>query len=129
MSLIPFEAHSSFTVSGATKSGKSTWIRRLLKNSDKMFTSPKPSKIVYCYGVYDPSYGKLPDGTQLHEGLPSKALVERWTSREEHLVLILDDLMSSVVKNDEMEQLLFKNRNGIYQRSYRTLYRIYMRYV
>jgi len=102
---MPFDAHSSFTISGATKSGKSTWIRRLLKNNDKMFKTPKPSKIIYCYGVYDPSYSLLPQGTQLHEGLPTKSLVEKWTSREKHLVLILDDLMSSVVKNDEMEEL------------------------
>lgn len=103
MSLLPFQAHSSFVVSGSTKSGKSTWIRRLLKGG--VFTSPKPSRIVYCYGVYDPSYAKLPHGTELHEGIPTKVDVIKWTENEAHLLLVLDDLMSSVIKNDEMEQL------------------------
>ena len=108
MSLSPFDPYSSFVVCGATKSGKSTWVRRLLKEKNHVFNDVVPTNIRYCYGAHDPSYEHLIEDDQeitLHEGLPSKARVLDWCKGQEHLLVVLDDLMSDVVSSKDVEEL------------------------
>ena len=104
MSLAPFDPYSSLVISGATKSGKSTWVKRLIKEREHVFTEPKPTTIHYCFGTYDPEY-ELLDDVVLHEGLPRKEDVMKWCADEDHLLIVIDDLMSDVVKSKEIEEL------------------------
>ena len=56
--MIPFKNACLISVSRQTGSGKSEFIRRLLKHKEEMF-SPAPDKILYCYGVYQPLFDKM----------------------------------------------------------------------
>lgn len=79
--------------SGATQTGKTTWLLRLLENVDKMFDKPI-DRIIWCYGI---DTGNFPQHSriQLHEGPPDMQMLEG----KDHKLLILDDLMSYYVKN------------------------------
>ena len=108
MSLTPFDPYSSFVVCGATKSGKSTWVRRLLKERKHVFDGIAPTSIRYCYGTYDPSYEHLTRNdseVSIHKGLPSKDQVLDWCKDQEHLLVVIDDLMSDVVASRDVEEL------------------------
>ena len=108
MSLAPFDPYCSFVVCGATKSGKSTWIKRLLKERNHVFEAIAPTRVRYCYGTYDPSYEHLTHNDQevsIHEGLPTKQQVLDWCKGQEHLLVVIDDLMSDVVTSRDIEEL------------------------
>lgn len=105
--MLEFKVPSTFSISGTTGSGKTTWIFKLLKHSDQMF-SIKPKKILYCYGIwqnlFDKIEKKIPNIT-FHEGLPSSHQINELTSNQEHNIIILDDLMMECVKNKDIELL------------------------
>ena len=103
---LPFEAASTACVSGATKSGKSTWLFRLLRNKNVMFSEPV-NKILYCYGIYQDTFDSMKkevEGIEFLEGIPSRAEVENFADGMHNLV-ILDDLSEGVVKDPDMERL------------------------
>lgn len=104
--MFPFQACSTISITGATGSGKSSWVFKLLKAKDVMFTEP-PVSILYCYGVYQPLFDdmekNLPQIT-FHEGLPSRTTIEDFTDGN-HNIVLLDDLMTQVVSNRDIENL------------------------
>ena len=59
--------------------------------------------IRYCYGVYDPAYEDL--NVDLHQGLPTKETIDKWSRDCPHLLVVLDDLMSDVVGSKDVETL------------------------
>jgi len=95
-------------VSGATGSGKTRWVFRLLQHLHGMYTENPPVEILYCYGIYQPLFDEmkrtLPHFT-LHQGLPSPQELDEYTRDGQHRLVILDDLMQQVIKNDQMELL------------------------
>ena len=99
---LPFEACSTFTIAGATKSGKMTFVFRLLKNKDVMFSSPV-EKVLYCYGaeqeLFNEMKNEIPNIT-FHKGLPDN--LQSFSRGYNHCAIVLDDLMDSVVKDVEM---------------------------
>ena len=107
-SLLPFKACSSITISGATQSGKTYFVHKLLKNVRGMFSGEPVSQILYCYGIYQPLFDEMqshiPNFT-LHEGLPSEEDIENFTLKQKHSLIVLDDLMHKVGKSPEMELL------------------------
>jgi len=64
-----WEAPFTCVISGPTGSGKSVFVQRLIKHS-KTVISPKPDRILYCYGVYQEIFSKF-EGVEFNEGLPS----------------------------------------------------------
>jgi len=74
-------------VAGPTGSGKSTFVFKLIENADVMIRPP-PSKIVYCYGEYQPSFDAYPQ-VDFRRGLPDS---EDFDGSRPSL-LIVDDLM------------------------------------
>lgn len=104
--MFPFEAPSTFSISGATRSGKTTWLFKLLKHAKIMFTNP-PHKILYCYGVWQDMFNemeKLIPNLVFHEGVPASEQIEEFAN-DNHNIIVLDDLMSECVKNQEVELL------------------------
>jgi hypothetical protein len=94
-------------ISGTTGSGKTTWLLNLLKNADQMFSIP-PENILYCYGVWQDLFEHMENISpkiQFHDGIPPESLVNSITSNKKHNLIILDDLMSEVVKNESVEIL------------------------
>lgn len=91
---------------GATSSGKTTFVRRLLNHLYPM-TSEEPESILYCYGTFQPAYAEMErDHSQVHfrEGLPTKADMESLAQTGASMV-ILDDLMDEVNNSKEMQKL------------------------
>ena len=56
---MPFKPCSSFVVSGATKSGKTWWVYRLLCEQVGIFVPNPPASILCCYGVYQPLFNNI----------------------------------------------------------------------
>lgn len=108
-SLVPFKPCSSIIISGATQSGKTHFVNKLLQNAKGMFSGEPVSQILYCYGIYQPLFDemeKLIPNFTLHEGLPSKEVIETFSAKKSASIIVLDDLFNEVGQNLEM-QLLF----------------------
>lgn len=90
-------------VSGATMSGKTHFIYRILLNANGMFEI-LPQKIIYCYSQYQPLFEEMERNITslvLYQGLPSKEQIKEWTEGIKHTLVILDDLMTQVAKSEE----------------------------
>lgn len=75
-------------ISGPSGCGKSTFVFRFLKHASQIM-SPAPTRVVYCYGEWQPSFGELLN-VEFHEGLPDKGKLKSGQ------LLIIDDLMNEV---------------------------------
>lgn len=119
--MYPFPECTSIVVSGATCSGKTSWVFRLLQNKENMFAKP-PQKVLYAYGIYQPLYEQmereLPFIT-FHQGLPSEEDLTELSNDTVCNLIILDDLMDSVTSSEEMEKLFVK---GMHHRHLSVLY-------
>lgn len=119
--MYPFPACTSISVSGATCSGKTTWLFRLLRHKDVMFSAP-PEKVLYCYGIYQPMYEmmerELPFVT-FHQNLPSQIELDHLSDEKVCNLVVLDDLMESVTSSSEMESLFVK---GMHHRHLSVIY-------
>ena len=108
--MYPFPDCTSIAVSGATCSGKTFWLYRLLRHKNEMFENP-PQKVLYCYGIYQPFYEKMEKELPFitfQQGLPSTVDLEALADEKMCNLLCLDDLMESVTTSSEMENLFVK---------------------
>ena len=96
-----FIAPTSIALLGPSQSGKTTFVVRLILNSDKMLVPP-PVKTYYCYSAWQPLFEKLQHKVTFHEGLPTKALMDGWSAEGEPIVVVFDDLMAKIVSNSEV---------------------------
>jgi len=106
--MFPFEGPSTFSISGTTGSGKTSWIKNLLIHKDKLFPENPPHNILYCYGVWQPLFEEMEQSIpniSFHRGSPSTEHIENISKNNHHNIIILDDLMQDVVKNPEIEML------------------------
>jgi len=104
--MLPFESPASFSISGSTSTGKTSWVFNLLKHSNVMFKTP-PHKILYCYGVWQNLFDEMEktlSNISFHEGVPSSQEINDFGDHN-HNIIVLDDLMSDCVKNNDVEQL------------------------
>ena len=86
---------SPFTaiISGATGTGKSQWIMKLIKNTDEMIVE-KPKHIMYCYSEINPEILRLKnENVEIFHGVPTR---EQIREKPKNLLLILDDLVSEI---------------------------------
>lgn len=95
-------------IAGPTQSGKTVFVRKLLKAPHLYIDSP-PDKIVWCYGAYDENQmNMIKNGSKQEiefvEGLPDLSCF----SANEKNLLILDDLMGDVGRNREIADLFTK---------------------
>jgi len=101
-SLLPFNSPKTILMTGATMSGKTTLTFDILKHASGIFKTP-PIKIIFAYGEYQPILEKMEkniEGLILHQGLPSREQIEEWSDQCKYTVLILDDMMNQVTKNE-----------------------------
>lgn len=89
---------STCLVSGPTGSGKTVFIKKLIDY--KMF-HPMPTKIVYCYGSYQPLFNSMKNVT-FEEGLPSNLNSLR------NCLIIFDDLMAELASDSRLSNLFTK---------------------
>ena len=106
-SLAPFKVNSSLIIAGAT--GKTCFVHKILDNNDGMwYGGVPPVKIIYCYGQWQPYFNQIEkDVTDIifHNGLPNTEDNDTWKS--EHTLIILDDLMNEVCKNDITQKTFY----------------------
>ena len=89
-------------IAGPTGSGQSMFVRWFVHNIKHMMT-PKPDRILRCYGEYQKLYGTV-KGIEFQQGLPD---LDKLDPREKHLI-ILDDLMH---ETDQMVASLFTKKS------------------
>jgi hypothetical protein len=88
-----FQSPFTSIISGATGTGKSQWIIKLIKNANEM-TDPPPQHILYCYSEINSDIINLKkEGVEVFNGVPTK---EQIMSKPKNLLLILDDLANEI---------------------------------
>lgn len=100
-----FTAPTTICLSGVTQSGKTTWVKQLIRYKDAVI-EPPPKKVLYCYGVWQPAFEDMKD-VVFHEGLPTEKEIDAFANGP-HCLLVLDDLMDSVVKSESAQRLFVR---------------------
>jgi cobalamin biosynthesis Co2+ chelatase CbiK len=73
-----------------------------------MFKIP-PTKIFFCYAVYQPLYDEMKKEIPLiefHQGLPTMDTLTEWGAIHGHKIVVLDDLMMDAANSDEIVHLM-----------------------
>ncbi|NJL55648.1 hypothetical protein HC928_10940 [bacterium] len=97
-SCVPFTTPLSIIVSGASQSGKTVWIAKLLKNKREMFTD-EIVEIMFVYSVWQDIYEQMEKeipGIKFINHIPSKEEIEEFTADSAHRLMVLDDQMSNM---------------------------------
>ena len=93
-------------LAGPSMSGKTTLIRKLLVNGEKMFDR-QFVKILWCYGQFqNETFAKIKKevpNVEFHEGLPENIQTQFNTSHPN--LVILDDLMADASKDERIAKL------------------------
>ena len=100
---IIFQGPTTISMSGTTGSGKTTLLFEMLNHKDQMFDVP-PRKILYCFGVWQKAFENKDHYIDFHEGVPTEEVIAEFVDGE-HNIIILDDLMDQVVKNERVQHL------------------------
>lgn len=97
-----FKAPSNILIVGATGSGKTTLVYNLLQQKHAIF-SRYPFKVFLFYQENQPLYEQMQKEnliSHMYQGIPSiediKEIVTPFTSTNEHIICIYDDLMNDI---------------------------------
>lgn len=89
-------------VSGPTGSGKTFWLKKLIKQR-KQICYPPPEEIFYYYGEYQPLFDQL-DDVKFIKGLPHA----EFPSSNTRKWIIIDDLMTDASQSSKISDLFTK---------------------
>ena len=102
--ILPFTHPLSVIVSGPTKSGKTHFVTKMLKNE---MLNPMPKKIYWFYRVYQDAYEdmrKTISNIEFVKDLPEDGF-DQYMNGSESTLLILDDLMDVALKNKNVSDI------------------------
>lgn len=111
MSSIEFKPYSTFYVAGATNSGKTYWVYRLLLNCKDMFAEDPPSKILYSYSIYQDIFFTMEkeiENITFINRLPTSEDITSFASDGKHGIIVIDDYMTLATKSQVVEDLFTK---------------------
>jgi hypothetical protein len=94
-------------VSGNTKSGKTTFVKKRLSYVNVMIDKP-PENIVYCYAEYQDTFGEIQNlvpGIKFVQGLPDDIMDS--INPETRNLYVIDDFMGE--KDGVISKLFTKN--------------------
>ena len=97
-------------VAGCTQSGKTVWVKSLLKNAQTTI-SPTPQRIIWCYGQWQPSYFdmmRIMPGIEFNEGIPDDIDNADYLDVSQRNLIVLDDLMAQSGKDKRISDLFTK---------------------
>jgi hypothetical protein len=119
---------SNSLVVGATGTGKSTLLAKLLA-SDSL--TVKYDKILYCVGIFDPSYLKLSEtipNLELYYGYPEEVLknLESKFDPQQKSCIVFDDLGQEAVENPLTTRLFCQQSSHFSISTYLVLHNLYM---
>lgn len=112
-----FKHPSTFLIAGPTQSGKTYFVKRLLEN--QLF-EPKPDRIIWAYGEWQPSYDKMKSSIpnlEFIKGLNQNTFQQ--ISPDLNNILVIDDLMSEGGKSDIISDLFTR---GSHHRNLSVIY-------
>lgn len=90
---LKFQTNSNIIISGASGSGKTEIIKKLIKHQREIFNRPHKS-IVYYYGIYTPSINEIEEmGGITKVGMPEINELKKF---ERPSLIILDDLLPEI---------------------------------
>lgn len=100
----PFITPLNIIVNGASQTGKSQFVARLIKHRHKLFTDT-PKRIHYFYGVYQPLYDTLKKehGVCFYRDLPDS--FDEFYDNGEPQLIVLDDLQVQAVGSESVQRL------------------------
>ena len=93
---------------GASGSGKTTILARLLENKNRIFSTP-PVHTLYCYRAWQSLYDEMKmkkTVSSFHQGLPSNQKIEEEANkykRQNGMILILDDLVNEAFASNILD--------------------------
>jgi hypothetical protein len=100
---VKFKDNTTIVCTGATNSGKTFLIKRLLLQQKDMFETPL-DKIVYCYTVHQPIFDEMsvqiPNIT-FHQGFPEVQHLLDICESCNHCAIIFDDMDSEVLQSED----------------------------
>ena len=95
---IRLNSPSTMFISGCSQSGKTTFLKRLIKNANQMYDS-SVSKVMIAYSAWQPAFDRIENEVQedkailFHEGLPTEESFNDWVGTEyDHKLIVIDDL-------------------------------------
>lgn len=92
---------STVLIAGPTGSGKTYFLRELLKHRNEMFREPRPKRVIWFYGEYQTLFEDMEDYVEFREG-------SNFESVEEDSLVILDDLMNELSGEKKLANLFTK---------------------
>lgn len=109
MALIRMKYPFSMIITGATCSGKTTWLERLLVEKQDVFEAGSPVwHVHYFYGIYQKTYEEMetvmPD-IVFKPGLPTVEDLNNLEGLKGRKILVMDDLGAQSVKSSLVEDL------------------------
>jgi len=117
MALIKFKYPCTTIIAGATCSGKTTWLTRLLTEKQDVFEDGSPTwHVLYCYGIYQKAYEEMElvmNDIVFKQGLPTEDDLERLAAHAGRKILVLDDLAAQCVKSPEIEALFTRGMHHL----------------
>lgn len=86
--ILPLQHPFTAIVSGPTGSGKTVFTLKFIKHC-RTLVHPPPDDIVWCYGIYQRAFDRMPANVKFIQGLPD---LDAFTG-DRRTLLIIDDLM------------------------------------
>ena len=104
-----FHCPCTIALSGVSGSGKTHLTYKIIEDKDFLFNE-KITKVLYAYSVWQPFYMKMEQDLKINflEGLPTIEYLNNFTDGQTNTILVLDDMMESVVKSSEIENIFTK---------------------
>lgn len=101
-----FQSPTSIGIFAPSFSGKTTLTKKILENSNKLFTTP-PEFVVYCYNEWLDIFDQMSTTVKnliLYQGVPGREDIEKW-SNGKHFILVLDDLQQVCESKKEVANM------------------------
>lgn len=114
---IKFKDNTTICCTGATNSGKTVLIRRILYHQNEMFETP-PDKVIYCYTVHQAIFDEMTlqiPNIIFHQGFPEVQYLLDNCELSTHTLVILDDMDSEILQSEEHKNVFtrFCHHKGI----------------
>jgi hypothetical protein len=105
-SVIKIQSPSCIYIGGSLQSGKSSLVRRLIRERDAVFSKIQ-RKTEYRYNALEPELTSMASEDPniiLHEGLSDRQLIDEWSVDGDWL-LVLDDLLQESADSKDITYL------------------------
>lgn len=106
-----FYLYSNVLCQGASGSGKTSFIKRIIEERNHMFFKV-PSKIIFIYSIYQSIYdeiAKMADDIVFIRYIPNENDLHEMVKDIDHALLIIDDMVNQIGDSESVASLFVKN--------------------